>query len=226
MRFVILALLMGTVAGLPAAGQETQPPQIKNTGTATVYAPPAHADFWLHFSVCEETLEKSMGAAIKFEENLRGRITAAELRTSDLYLSAPAISDMQQEKRVRVSARVRFPMGSFLSPESGPGQFARLCDKMALISEGLGCAIEGPLLEAANRESVMQAAVTAATENAFPTADAIAGTLRGSIYAVDTVRVKEIIWNDAPEIRSVEPNMQQVSCTARVEVTYSLGPHS
>ncbi len=225
MRFTLIMPL--TILGVAshALAQEVNPPQIRSLGVATVYAVPAHVDFWLHLTVTDETLEKSMGAAAQFEENLRGRLTAAELRASDIYVSPPAVSDMQEEKAVRMSARVRFPMASFVSPETGPAFFGRLCDKMASIAEGLACMTEGPIFEPANRESMVQAAVTAATENAYPVADAVAGALRGSIYAVDTVRVREIIWNDAPNVKGVQPNMQQVSCTARVEVIYMLGPH-
>ncbi len=224
MRFMMLVSLTTLGVALPAVAQEVNPPQIRSLGVATVYAAPAHADFWLHLTVKEDTLEKSMGAAAQFEENLRGRLTAAELRASDIYVSPPAVSAVQEEKTVRVSARVRFPMASFISPETGPAFFGRLCDKIAAIAEGLACVTEGPIFEPANRESMVQAAVTAATENAFPVADAVAGALRGSIYAVDTVRMREIVWNDAPDVRGVQPNMQQVSCTARVEVIYTLGP--
>ena len=81
----------------------------------------------------------------------------------------------------------------------------------------------GPTFLPADKDRMIASAVNAATENAFPAVDAAAGALKNTIYAVDTLKIEEIRWNNAPDSKTPEPSLVHVSCTARVRVTYALG---
>ena len=209
---------------LPNAFGEDFPGQTKveSIGEATVTEVPAHVEFWLLFTFQEANLEQGMAKAVKVEANLRERMATQELRTSELEVAGPALSAIN-EKIISVAARARFPMNTYSAPETGPGQFAQLCDKMKALAEHFTCLISGPEFLPANKDRMAAAAVTAATENAFPVADAAANALKNAIYAVDTLRVEEIRWGHAPDAKIPEPNLSRVACTARVKVIYALG---
>ncbi len=206
----------------PAAAQNMEPmTQVENIGEATVYEPPAHVEFFFHLTVQDESFEKAMATAIKFEENLRARLEAEEIHTSDLEVSMPAISDLKEKKMV-TTARLRFPMASYVSPDTGPGQFARLCDRLSTLAGQMNCLLAGPDFLPADKERMIAAAVTAATENAYPSAEATAVALKNAIFAVDRVKIEDVRWNATPYTKLPEPTAAHISCTARVIVTYAL----
>lgn len=208
-----------------ALAQGGPAPIVENTGQATVYGVPSYAEFWLHFEASGETLEAAMAMAGAFGENLQKQLLQAELQPGESGIDAPGIPPGQTEdgdKVVLISAWLRFPFAPFSKPEVGLIQFARLCDKVYSLGRALDCRVSGPHLETADKESLARAAVTAATENAYSAAEAIAGVLRSAVFAVDSVQILDIEYNRPLDTQTYEPNFKQVSCTARVRVVYTL----
>lgn len=213
-------VLLAMTVALAALAQDEPAPVIANTGEATVYAHPVHADFWLHLDSSSDTLEDAMAASQGFPAKLRNMLQTKDVHVSDFEVTHPGIVSME-EHTVRTSARVRFPMGSFAKPDTGPKMYGQLCDTMQSIAETLGCILAGPFLEPSDRAELQKSAVSAATESAYAPAAAVAAALKSEIFAVDSVEVLELIWN-APEgetgVRG--KNVRQVSCTAKVRVVY------
>lgn len=220
--WLIGGILCAALLAVSAPAQDLPPmTKVENTGEATVYEAPAHVEFYFHLTVKEENLEKAMATALQFEENLHSRLDAEELRTSDLEVSMPMVTDLK-EKIMVTTARLRFPMTSYISPDTGPGQFARLCDRLTALSVQMNCLIAGPEFLPADRDRMIASAVTAATENAYPSADAAAAALKNAIYAVDHVVIDNIQWNATPDSKLPEPTTAHISCTAWVRVIYAL----
>lgn len=222
----LIALKMAVLLAVSAVWAQVSPsPIVENTGYATVYGIPSHAEFWLHYEALGENIEAAMTKAIAFGEELQKQLVQAELQPGESGLDAPAIPPEQtagEEKVVVISSWLRFPLAPFSKPDVGPLQFARLCDKVSALGVALGCRVSGPHLEVADKDSLSRAAVTAATENAFSAAEAIAGVLRSAIFAVDSVQILDIEYNQPLETQTYEPTLKQVSCTARVRVVYTL----
>ena len=63
------------------------------------------------------------------------------------------------------------------------------------------------------------------TENALYKADAVAGLMESEIFAVESVSVLEVIWNQeglAPVPTSLD--IERITCTGRVKVVYKFAP--
>ncbi|MBI2433822.1 MAG: hypothetical protein HYV26_13225 [Candidatus Hydrogenedentes bacterium] len=203
------------------AAQETPISRIETLGQATVYAPPSHVEFWLHFQARDASMELAMKGIHEFEGKLQAKVNEAQIQSGAFEISAPAVPDVR-ENRVVITAVLRVPMTGFMNPETGAGEFARLCDKVAAIARDLECEITGPTLDTTERQALQQSALSTATEYAYPAAESIAKTLNSSIWAVETVQVLEVLWNQPLEFQGVEPTIRQLSCTAKVRVTYAL----
>lgn len=221
MRMHVIAATLALGLCLLVQAQETPVSRIEAIGQSTTYATPTHADFWLHFQARDANMELAMKAVQEFEGKLQAKVAEAELRPSAFEISAPAVPDVRENRAV-VTALMRFPMINFANIETGPAEFARLCDKLNEIAKALQCEITGPSLDTTERNTLLQAALTAATESAYPSGEAIARTLNSSIWAVETVQVLEVLWNEPLEFQGVEPTLRQMSCTAKVRVTYAL----
>lgn len=221
MRHQTTLFFLALGLSIAAGAQQAPTSRIETLGQTTVYAPPTHVEFWLHFQARDANIELAMKAVQEFEGKLHAKVTEEELRPSNVEISAPSIPDVREPRAV-VSAVVRYPMSSFANAQTGPGEFAKLCDKMTEIAKALECEVTGPTLDTTERDTMVQSAVTASTENAYPAGEAIARTLNSSIYAVESVQVLEVLWNEPLEYQGVEPTLRQMSCTARVRVTYAL----
>jgi len=215
-RWVALVL----VAAAPAAGQMGPVSTIQSTGTASVDVPPDHVDFWLHKEAGGATFVEAMQTVLQFGPVVRKTLAKQEVGAFDLTLSAPAIADIAV-KGARVSAQIRFSMNPFSNRETGPEQFAGLCDKMAALAEALECYIEGPMLGVQDPGAVEQDATALATENALPVAQATAELMNAQISAVEHVIIEACAWNAAPDTRAPLPDVRRLTCTARVHVTYA-----
>ncbi len=217
--FLVLGAMIAVVS--TATAQEGPATVIETEGRATVFAAPTFADFWIHAVAAKETVIEGMNEMVAFEMRLREALAARALAPNDLDVRAPAVADVN-EAQVAVSARLRFNMSSFTSVETGPQQFAGLCDKLADLAKGLGMALEGPQFTVNPQEPIVRSAVAKATEQAYPAAEAIAKELKTSIYAVTAVTVIDLVWDQAEEVRGIQPTLRQVSCTARVRVVYEV----
>lgn len=214
--FVLLPLLC-----LNATAQDPLISRVETLGQATVYAPPTRAEFWLHFQARDANLELAMGAVQEFESKLHKALTEAELRPASSEIASPSIPDIR-DNRVIVSAVLRFSMMPYHNPQTGALEFAKLCDRVRQLARTLECEITGPVLDTTERNTMQQSALTAATESAYPGGEALSSALHSNIWAVESVQVLEITWNDPLEFQGLEPTLRQMSCTAKVRVTYAL----
>ncbi len=223
MRYVVLLGCGVLVLAAGAWCEEGPPPVVENTGEGTAYAPPAFVEFWAKLEKSDADLEAAIQEAGRFESAWRNKLTEAELRPSEFEAIGPAVMSLW-DRTAGASIRMRFSMAGFSQPETGPRQFAKLCVAIAKTGETLGCSVAGPALKPADPDSMTSHAVTLATENAYLAASAAAGALKSGIYGVDKVEVLEVNWNQPQDPMDIMPNLAQVSCTARVKVTYALSP--
>lgn len=223
MRYAVLLGCGVLVLSAGAWCEDGPTPVVENTGEGTAYAPPAFVEFWAKLERSDADPAAAIQEAGRLESAWRNKLTEKELRPSEFEAIGPALISLQS-RTVGASIRMRFSMAGFSQPETGPRQFAQLCAAIAEIGESLGCSMAGPALKPANPDAMTSSAVTLATENAYLAAAAVAGALKSGIYGVDKVEVLEVNWNQAQDSMEIIPNLGQVSCTARVKVTYALSP--
>ncbi|MFP4502480.1 MAG: SIMPL domain-containing protein [Candidatus Hydrogenedentota bacterium] len=215
------AVLVAAAMAMGAAWGQQVSTLIETTGEATIYTAPTHADFWIHLVAAEEDFRSGVSAAEQFERALREALASKSITPTDTDVQAPAIATVNQPL-VDISAKLQFNMGPYKNKDNGPQQFAALCDNLKEIAGNVGTSIEGPILYVENDRTAVRSAVAKATENAYPPAEAIAQELNSNVYAVASVNVEELRWNDAEEVRAAEPNLRQVSLTAVVRVAYEV----
>lgn len=238
-----LILLAISVAPFAAPAQEPITSYVTATGEATVFAPPTHVTFHVKFSAAlpepaaeaeetpkEGTAEAPAPAAPEDPTNaavvarlnqatsdLRKALNDLDLHPVEFEATVPTVR-AANTREVACVARLRFSLSGFSSPDTGPAQFADLCDKLTLVAQRGGATLQGPAFEVEDKESLQRNAVTQATTNAFPIGDAIALALSSRIDYVETVKVAELKIDE----NDTEPNLKQLSCTAKVEVTYAV----
>jgi len=224
MKRLAAATLLPVLLSCLAYAQELQPPYVESTGEATVYGIPTHADFWFQARRTAATLAEAMTAAQQFESQVRARLTESELKPTEFEVTTPAVGALGSDQRdsVFVAARLRFPLSAYQNNEEGPQQFAQVCDKLKALATTVDAELEGPSILTANQKPLLQTAVAAAAENAYPAAEALAGTLKNSIYAVDSMQIEEVVWNQPRDGVNAEPTIRQISCMVRVRALYVL----
>lgn len=225
MRTLAMTTLAACLAALPAAAQQTHSTVVETTGAATIFAAPTHADFWVHLVTSAETFRGAMDTAEQFERRLREALAAKSITPNEIEVAGPAIETVK-EPLVDISVKLRFNMGPYKSADTGARQFAGLCDNLKAVAAQVATSIDGPLLILADEDTILRTAVTKATENAYPAAEAIARELSSNVYAVAAVSVESVVWNAAPEVRAAQPALKQVSCTATVRVAYEVVPRN
>lgn len=222
LALLLPAAILGVVLpGNLVAAQELRVPLVENVGVATETVPPSHVEFWLHRDVQRESLLEALNEADAFAGNLRRRLIEAEMNPVQLEAAAPTVTDLYSN-RVQASVRIRYPASPHLNPESGLRSFAQLCETVLETAEHFDSDLVGPIMHVENKDPVIREAVSDAVANAFMAADAVASSMRATVYAVDTVQILEVTWNDSPESQAAEPTLRQAACTARVRVVYSL----
>ena len=221
MRHPVLICLLGLAWAAAVRAQDAPITVIEAEGKATVQATPVYADFWLHMAASDATFGACMDQAEQFEARMREAIAARSILPNDIEFSAPAIPDANTVE-VQVSARLRYNMSNFVSAETGNRQFAGLCDKVADLAKDMGAALEGPLFSVQTPEALARAAIAKATESAYPYAEAIATELKTSIFAVASVNVVNVAWNEQEDTRAPQPTVRRVACTATVRVSYEV----
>lgn len=208
------------LAMTPAAvGQTDSLSTIDGVGEASVSVQPDYVDFWLTFRAKSNTLEESAAKALPFEKKLKEALEKKELATESVVVSGLSIPSINTPEAV-VSARIRVPLPRFSPDEKRGTAFGALCDTIVAIGKMLGCAVEGPELQSENRETLEQDAVARATENALYRADAIAALMDSEIYAVQSVSVIDVKWSTGAGQKDVLPDLNRITCTARVKVVY------
>ena len=225
LRFVLSCFIAVLIAAGTASAQNPNSTLIETTGTATITLAPGFAEFWVHLVASADQFRKSMDAASQFERKLREALAAKSITPNEITVTAPAIESVN-EPLIDISARLRFNMAAFKSADTGPVQFATLCDGLRDVAAQVGTSIEGPLLLAPDEKTVLRNAVTKATENAYGPAEAIATELKSSVYAVASVSVSSVVWNKSPDQRGAQPTISEISCTATVRVVYEVLPRN
>lgn len=231
-------LLLATVsAAFSVPAQEPITSYVTATGEATVFAPPTHVTFHVKISAtlpapeaadtpkegaADAAPETATNAAVvdrlnQATSDLRKALNDLDLHPVEFEATVPTVR-AANTREVACVARLRFSLSGFSSPDTGPSQFADLCDKLALVAQRGGATLQGPAFEVDDKESLQRNAVTQATTNAYPIGDAIALALTSRIDYVETVKVIELKLDE----NDTEPNLKQLSCTAKVEVTYAV----
>jgi uncharacterized protein YggE len=220
MRSLFLCLVIALAAALPSAAQNA--PLVINRSTATVYAPPAFVGFFLRYRQDGESLEASLTRADSFVEALRADLAESGVKPQNVNFASPALPDVR-ENTVHTSANLVFSMAPFLHREKGLATFASLCETLRALAEKHGCVLQGPLFEAEDAAAVVESAVMAATEDAYAAASAVAAALNSVVVAVDSVEIEEVAWNKDKKDDHATPQLRELSCSAKVKVTYLLG---
>ncbi len=217
----LLCCLSIAALSMSAPAQELRVPLVENVGVATETTAPSHVDFWLHRDIRAESLLEALNQADEFSTNLRRRLIEAETNPISLEAAAPTVIDLYSN-HVQASVRIRYPASPYLHPESGLRNFSQLCDIVLEAAEHFDSDLVGPIMHVENKDPVIRRAIADAVADAFMAADAVASSMHATVYAVDTVQVLDITWNESPGAQAPEPTLRQATCTARVRVVYSL----
>ncbi len=221
MTLAVTCLAACLAAAAPAYAAEQ--PVVVNSGTATLYATPATVEFTLTKTFKESDLktssEKCAAFVIQAQESLRGGdVQPLEVQT------VPGTISQTDQKTVCGGVVARFAMTPFNAAATGPVGFATLYDKISAMTTALGAALKAPKFQPAESDTAATQAVNKATENAYAAAESLAFALKSAIYSVQEAEITELTWSDAPVEAPGE--VPQLSCTAKVRVTYQLAPQT
>jgi uncharacterized protein YggE len=196
------------------------PATILTEGTATVDALPDYADFWLQRTVTADTVAEAMAAARAFPTAIQDAIEAHELKPDRATASDFSIPEASQGV-VKTAVMLRFPVNEYTTADDGPERFAELCDTLQTMATENECKLEGPFFGVNARDTMQEAAIARAIEQALPPAEAAARIMQSRIQTVDHVEILSIAWNRELESRAPQPQIRRVTCTARVKVRYT-----
>jgi hypothetical protein len=218
----IIAIVLVTLAVHSICiAQEPESSFIISDGVGTVYTPPSHVAFWLHFSLPEGDLRRGLAAAKPIEGKLREFFANRELRPVATDIHPPHVASLK-ESRSEVTVELRFSMAGLMGGETGAAKFGELCEEIKVLGKKLVCSVSEPTMVIAEKNVAIQEAVHEATKQAFTAASGAAAALGSEIRTVERVKVLEITWNDPPDTEAAYPNIERVACTVRVRVTYVL----
>lgn len=218
---VVLAVT-GLGMALHAEAQSAPRNTISSEGTATVDAAPNFAGFWLHKTVTGASMAEATRTATGWRGVLSERFKSWEGPPKSIEVSDVSIADATQPI-VKLSAYIKFDASRFAAPDEGPQVFARLCDDLLAVAKEQGAQLEGPVLGLDAPETLEQAAVARAMEQALPPAAGAAAIMRTQIASVESVEILSIAWNRDFRSKAPQPQVRRVTCTARVKVTYTYG---
>lgn len=219
-RFSFLVIVLLALCN-PAVAQDAPGALVQCGGEATIFAAPSYADFVFEASFEGAAFEQGMTAALAFGGKLREALNTRDLPLVSVEAAPPAIPDVP-DNLVVASATARIGLVGLGSGDSADIEFARICDAVAMVAANLECGVAGPIIVPGDRDALIRSAVSQATENAYPACDALAITLKTTVYAVDAVRVESITWNAPGENAAFRPSIRKISCTASVAVSYSV----
>lgn len=226
--------IAGVLATVFTAAAQQTPPQddeyfarIEVEGNASGAYPVAAVAFRLDTQIERGTNPAENGVILA---NLRERMRKA-LR--DAALQPLSVEEKPMVFPVDASAAgwstwVRITPPAIQTGEDAGEELGRMIQNMREIANAAGCRITGPFFEAEERDVAEQDTLARATENALYRAEGVARVLRTRIYTVDSVEVIEVVWNNEghlqPGIDDTPPSIENVSCTARVKVSYRAEP--
>lgn len=219
-RWILHILLLLNVP-LFCYGQESDVTFVTSDGVGSVYMPPSHVSFWLHYPLPEGDLSEGFPAARALDVALREYLAAQELRPTSTDVYPPSLIALEGSL-AETSVEVRFSMAGLVGGELGAIKFGGLCEAMKTLGAALGCRVSNPNLLLAEKNVPIQDAVAEATKQAFVSASGAAAALGATIRSVAEVKIGEVVWNNPPETEATFPNIETIACTASVQVTYEL----
>lgn len=223
MKGVFLCFNLWFVAMVLYVSMDTfglEAPTIINTGEALVPGTIGQVEFMFVRHFTGATLEESVTLCDTFLKAAPQVIRGSELQPLDIRTSPPVIISLA-EKQTRATIWVRFSMAAFNIAKTGPQQFAALCDKLSGVAETIKSTLSQPNFIPLEKEVVESTAVSKATENAYLPAEAIAQAVKSNIFAVESVELLELVWEQQPVKQTGD--VPQLVCRAKVRVTYALG---
>ena len=206
-----------------ASAYGAEQPVVLNTGTATMHAVPAIVEFTLLKDFKESDLKTSAEKCAAFMAQAQESLRGGDVQPLDVQ-AIPSTVTSTEQKTVRGGVLARFTMSPFNAAGTGPAGFATLCDKITAMTTALGATLKGPRFLPADNDAAATQAVTKATENAYAAAESLAFALKSAIYSVQEAEIIELSWSDTPTETPGE--VPQLSCTAKVRVTYQLAPQA
>lgn len=218
----LVALVLACAVFIAPAQALMGEPLVRTTGEATVEVQPDYVEFWLHLTQAGSSFEEAGLATRGLEQTIVDATEALELTPLDVKVSAQAIPDVNT-LTIHRSIRIRYPARIIGSDEDSRQYFAWLCDTNRILAAQLTATLEGPILGVNDRDRVMQSALTLAMERAYPLAERAARDMQSAVVSVHEAEVTEVIWNDDPNWRGLQPEYGRVTCTVRVRMAYTIG---
>lgn len=215
------AMVLGVLLLLSVAGRAADTPVVINTAVGTALTVPGSVLFTFQKSFEGADVKGSVESAGAFIAEMQQLLRSGEVQPA-VVSSVPPLVTALDAACVWAEVRAEFLMTTMNTPSTGPVQYGLLCDKMSALAAAQGAKLEQPKLLPLDRDLTADAAVAKAVELAYSQAEAVATAVRSAIYAVGSAEILEVTWEDKP---AVEPGeVPQIKCTARVRMTYTLGP--
>jgi len=215
------AMVLGILLLLSAAGRAADTPVVVNTGVGTALTVPGSVVFTFRKAFTGADVKSAVEAAGAFTAEAQQALRSGEVQPAVVSAVPPSVTALSPAQ-VWAEVRAEFLMATMNTPSTGPVQYGLLCDKMSALAAAQGATLEQPKLLPPDRDLTADAAVAKAVELAYSQAEAVAITVRSAIYAVGSAEILEVAWEDQP---AAEPGeVPQIKCTARVRMTYTLGP--
>lgn len=225
-RFALV--LIACVLSLRAWPQEEIPATIVSEGKGSINVAPAVMTFEIETMHQADSFAAAAEPLADFEARLRTALEEANLKPLELSVGGLLLAEIDLVKTAIVAATIRFDTAPLSNAESPAKELAARVDQInsvaATIADGK---ITGPTFEAADPQAAEQNAISRATENALYRADAVATLMESRIYAVQSVRIRDVQWLTSETAASAAqaPSLQNITCQASVEVEYLYAPY-
>jgi len=213
--------LMASIWALAAAAGEV--PVVIATGEGESHSLPEFAVFALEKSFTADTLKSATDTCRQWLGMAIDCFKKEDLLASEIEAGYPRITSLD-EKTVSGRITVRFAMKVFNEASASGPSFGALCDTLLAAAAELGATLSMEPWVPADREKAEQEALIQAAAAAYPGAEAIAGAVRSSIYAVQSIEILEVTWTPHPE--AISGDRPLLRCHARVKAVYQLAPLS
>lgn len=207
------------ISCLGVAFAQIPPALVVNTGVATVTEAPSIIEVLVEHKYQDHDLVVALAQAGNFESRLRETLNNNKLYPTEVEAVPPYVSSLP-DGEVTASVRLQFVLprlGNTIDRVTQTTQLRRTLNNMA---ETMQFQYTEPVWTVDNPQLMEKEAVDLATENAYFLAEAAANSLDNNIDRVDSIEILGVEWN----ITEGHPNMNAVSCTAKVKVVYVLFP--
>ncbi len=210
-------LLLSCPAGFCEA---VVPDLIESGGEAIVETPPDFVEFVLQKSTQSDSVSKAAAASVEFEASLKKYLKDNEIAPAEIVFSKVSVDNIEDPKAT-VSVRLRFYTLDFTTSSECVKLFGRFCDKLRQMGKAMDASLSGPVFVVKDEASIERAAVERATENAYPNAEAAAGTMRAQIVEIHKLSISSVKWGDSPSWDIGANRLGFKACTAKVRVSYT-----